>query len=104
MKIEYGTSLPAPETVSEISRLTREAYDQIRVESVGLDRRTFLGGVAAVLGARVGATTRHAGRRADCAEGSGGVARFDRRRYSWSGPGPGVVAECRWRTVFGLQS
>ena len=63
MKIEYGTSFPAPEnresnlaaplaaaamlgapkTVSAIGKLTREAYEMIRVESVPVDRRGFLG-------------------------------------------------------------
>jgi len=60
MKNTYGTSLPAPETVSEIGRLTREAYDSQRdsnVELFTVDRRGFLGSIfsagALVLGASV---------------------------------------------------
>jgi len=60
MKLEYGTSIPAPETTSEIGRLTREGYaklraDEVSVEVLSLDRRGFLGTIfsagALVLGA-----------------------------------------------------
>src|SRR5580765_8489958 len=81
MKSLYGTSFPAPEnpkqdltlpaaaailaapkTVSEIARLTREAYEkhrgaQVAVELLAVDRRAFLGAVfsagAFVLGANL---------------------------------------------------
>lgn len=62
MKIQYGTSVPAPETVSEIARLSREAYEKhpqlhTPVEVIGVDRRGFLGTVfsagAFVLGANL---------------------------------------------------
>ena len=81
MKSLYGTSFPAPEnpkqdltlpaaaailaaprTVSEIARLTREAYEkhrgaQVAVELLAVDRRGFLGAVfsagAFVLGANL---------------------------------------------------
>ena len=81
MKNLYGTSFPAPEnheagsnpsssaailaapkTVSEIARLTREAYEkhrgaQVAVELLAVDRRAFLGAVfsagAFVLGANL---------------------------------------------------
>lgn len=48
MSINYGTSLPAPETKSEIGRLTQEAYEQhpdqaAEVEILDVDRRAFLG-------------------------------------------------------------
>ncbi|MDX2267912.1 MAG: molybdopterin cofactor-binding domain-containing protein [Bryobacter sp.] len=50
MKIAYGISSPAPETKSEISRLTREAYENnpaLRepVAILAPDRRAFLGTV-----------------------------------------------------------
>jgi isoquinoline 1-oxidoreductase beta subunit len=60
MKNIYGTSVPAPETVSEIARLSREAYEQnpqlqTPVEVLTVDRRGFLGTMfsagALVLGA-----------------------------------------------------
>jgi isoquinoline 1-oxidoreductase beta subunit len=64
MNIPYGTSQPAPENRSEISRLTREAYEQHPeisqpVEILSPDRRAFLGTVfsagAFVLAAQVSA-------------------------------------------------
>src|SRR5664279_4414994 len=81
MKNRYGVSFPAPgnrkpkatlpaaaaivaapKTVSEIARLTREAYEKnpglrVAVETLGVDRRGFLGAVfsagAWVLGANL---------------------------------------------------
>ncbi len=46
MSIPYGTSLPAPESKSEIARLTEEGY--ARLEILDPDRRAFLGGVFSV--------------------------------------------------------